>query len=84
MRSIKQGIRSTKEKKKEVEIVAPSGEILTIPLRKHHDIFVRIDEAKETIYSNQTGAFPVRSKKSNRYIMIMCEMDSNCWGGFLT
>ena len=35
---------------KEVEIVAPSGKVLTAPLKKHHDIFVRTEETKETIY----------------------------------
>ena len=77
MRSVKQGIRSTKEKKKNIEVETVDGETVTIPLRKHHDIYVRVEEAKETIYSDQTGAFPVRSRKGNRYIMVMCEMDSN-------
>ena len=29
------------------------------------------------MYSDQTGAFPVRSKKGNRYVMIACEIDDN-------
>ena len=77
MRNIKQGIRSTKQKKKATTIITETGEEITIPLKKHHDIYVRIDEAKETIYTDQTGAFPVRSRSGNRYIMIRCEMDSN-------
>ena len=77
MRNVKQGIRSTKEKKKHIEVETTSGETVTIPLKKHHGIYVRVDEAKETIYSDQTGAFPVRSRSGNRYIMVMCEMDSN-------
>ena len=27
--------------------------------------------------TNQTGAFPVTSKKGNKYIMILCEIDNN-------
>jgi len=50
---------------------------VTIPLKKHHDIYVRVEDAKETIYTDQTGAFPVRSRGGNRYIMILCGMDSN-------
>jgi len=40
-------------------------------------VYVAINDAKETIYTDQTGAFPARSRSGNRYIMIMCEMDSN-------
>ena len=77
MRSIKQGIRSTKEKKEAQQVVTADGKIITIPLRKHHDIYVKIELAKETMYTDQTGAFPVQSKSGNRYVMILCEMDSN-------
>ncbi len=77
MRSIKQGIRSTKEKKRSIEVETVEGKTVTIPLKKHHDDYVQVEKAKETIYSDQTGAFPVRSRKGNIYVMIMCEMDSN-------
>lgn len=30
-----------------------------------------------TIYSDQTGGFPVTSSQGNEYIMIMCEVDKN-------
>ena len=29
------------------------------------------------MYTSQTGAFPVTSKKGNEYIMILCEIDNN-------
>jgi hypothetical protein len=61
MRSVKQGIRSTKEKKRDVQITFEDGNTLTIPMCKHHDIFVRVEEAKEAIYTDQTGAFPALS-----------------------
>ena len=77
MHSIKQGIRSTKKKKDTILIEETEGSMIAIPLKKHHDIYVRVDEAKQTIYTDQTGAFPVQSRSGNRYIMIMCEMDSN-------
>ena len=34
-------------------------------------------DAKETIYSDQTGAMPTRSQSGNKYIMVMVEIDSN-------
>ena len=67
----------TKIKKEPTKIALHDNEILTIPLKKHHDVYVRINEAKETIYRDQTGAFPVRLRSGSRYIMIMCEMDLN-------
>jgi hypothetical protein len=76
MRNIKQGIRSTKIKKEATEIITSEGSVIT-PLKKHHDIYVRIEEARETIYTDQTGAFPTRARSGARYIMILCEMDSN-------
>ena len=29
------------------------------------------------MYTNQTGAFPVTSKKENKYIMILCGIDND-------
>ena len=60
-----------------MEIKQEDGTALTLPLKKHNDIFITIDDAKETIYTDQTGAFPTRSRSGNRYIMILCEMDGN-------
>ena len=76
MKGIKQGIRSTKQRKQPTVITTDAGEQVTVPLTKHHDIFVTIDEAKETMYTDQTGAFPVQSHKGNRYVMILCEIDN--------
>ncbi len=54
-----------------------NGEATKLPLWKHNDIYVTIEEARETIYTNQNGAFPVQSRKGSRYIMILCEIDNN-------
>ncbi|KAL7523689.1 LOW QUALITY PROTEIN: hypothetical protein ACHAWF_000626, partial [Thalassiosira exigua] len=75
MRGIKQGIRSTKQKKEQVTVKLEDGQELTLPMRKHNDIYVSVEEAKETIYTDQTGAFPVCS--GNRYVMVLCEIDNN-------
>ena len=54
-----------------------NGETLTILLKKHQDIYIAINDEKETMYTDQTGAFPITSKKGNKYIMILCEIDNN-------
>ena len=36
-----------------------------------------MNNAKEAMYNDQTGAFPITSKKGNKYIMILCEIDNN-------
>ena len=65
MRGIKQNIISTNEKKQPLTYQLENEETLTIPLQIHHIIYVKIDDAKETMYTDQTGAFPVTSKKGN-------------------
>ena len=54
-----------------------NGETLTNPLKKHQYIYIAINEAKETMYTDQNCAFPVTSKKGNKYIMILCEIENN-------
>ena len=66
MRGIEQNVRSTNEKKQPLTYQLDNGETLTIPLQKHHDVYVKIDDAKENIYTDQTGVFPVTSKKGNK------------------
>jgi hypothetical protein len=45
--------------------------------KKVHDVYVKVYDAWETTFSNQTGQFPTRSKSRNKYIMVMVEIDSN-------
>ena len=77
MRNIKQGIRSTKEKRKPTTFDLDNGTQVTLPCKKHHSIYITIENMKETICTDQTGAFPIRSRRSNKYILILCEIDSN-------
>ena len=46
--------------------------------KKKGDIYVKMYDLKETIYTDQTGKFPVTSRRRNKYIMVLCEIDSNC------
>jgi hypothetical protein len=41
------------------------------------DVYVKLYDARETTFSDQTGQFPTRSKRGNKYIMVMVEVDSN-------
>ena len=77
MWGIKQNIRSTIEKKQPLTYQLENGETLTIPLKKHQDIYIEINDAKKKMYTDQTVAFPITSKKGNKYIMILCEIDNN-------
>ena len=42
-----------------------------------HVIYVKVYDARETTFSDQTGQFPTRSKQGNKYIMVMVEVDNN-------
>eukprot|EP00984_Skeletonema_dohrnii_P011431 scaffold4568_cov78-Skeletonema_dohrnii-CCMP3373.AAC.1 len=41
------------------------------------EVLTRIDDTRETIFSDQTGAFPKRSQRGNKYVMVMVHIDSN-------
>jgi hypothetical protein len=45
--------------------------------KKVCDVYVKVYDARETTFSNQTRQFPTRSKSGNKYIMVMVEIDSN-------
>ena len=47
MRGIKQNITSTRETKEPLTYQLDNGETLTIPIKKHQDIYIEINDAKE-------------------------------------
>ena len=71
MNQTRQNVRLTKRKSFE--------ETDTTKLRgkKKRDVYIKIYDMKETIYSNQTGRFPKTSQRGNKYIMVMVEVDSS-------
>ena len=75
------GTRSTKNKFQSVSLPTASEEDFKPLLgKKNRDVYIKMVETwdmKNTIYSDQTGKFPVKSRVGNRYIMIMVEIDSN-------
>ena len=45
--------------------------------KKERDVYIEVWDPKDTVHSDQTGKFPVRSRKGNNYMMIMCQVDSD-------
>ena len=41
------------------------------------DVYTETYRVRETMFSDQTGQFPTRSQRGNKYIMVMVEIDSN-------
>jgi hypothetical protein len=67
----RKNVRSTKPK--------PLEELHTNQLRgkKAKDIFVKVYDVRETVFTDQTGQFPTRSKSGNKYIMVMLDINSS-------
>ena len=72
MNQTRKNVRSTKPKPFELCNAAAA-----LRGKKEKDIFIRTYEAKETIFSDQTGKFPTTSLRGNKYIMVMVDIDSN-------
>jgi hypothetical protein len=46
-------------------------------LRKHQDVYLKVEASSEMVYSDQTGEFPATSSGGHKYIMTLIEIDSN-------
>ena len=45
---------------------------------KHKDVYLRVfDATKKSMYTDQTGRFPLTSSRGNKYLMVAVEMDGN-------
>jgi hypothetical protein len=71
MNQQRKNVQSTKQPLKECNAAA------ALRGKKVKDIFVRTYDTRETIFSDQTGQFPMQSRRGNKYIMLMVEIDSN-------
>ena len=69
----RQGVRSTKPK----TMPPDDGNMSNTPQVAEHSITATIYQLTNTIYSDQTGRFPCRSKAGNEYIMVILHTDSN-------
>ena len=73
MKKQRQNVRSTKEKIN--DDVDDAGE-LTRAITKH-TILVKVINANETVYTDQTGRLPIQSSKGNTSLMIYYDVDAN-------
>jgi hypothetical protein len=73
MKQTKQGVRSTKI----VDEDAMLG-FKPQPGVKHKDVYLTVfDATKKSMFSDQTGKFPITSARGNKYIMVAVELDGN-------
>ena len=66
-------VQSTKPNSKPFEKTDAS----TLWGNKARDVYNKVYEVCNTVFSYQTGQFPTRSQQGNKYIMVMVETDSN-------
>ena len=69
----RENVRSTKTKQVPFEI----AEYPKMKGKKVQGVYIKTYNVRETTFSDQTGKFPTRSKRGNKYIMIMVEIDSS-------
>ena len=69
----RKNVRSTKAKSAPLETCDTSQ----LHGKKVRDVYTETYMVRETMFSDQTGQFPTRSQRGNKYIMVMVEIDSN-------
>ena len=69
----RKNVRSTKTKTRPCEKIDAS----TLQGKKVWDVYTKVYDVRNTVFSDQTGQFPTRSKQGNNYIMVMVEINSN-------
>ncbi|KAL7487503.1 hypothetical protein ACHAW6_013082 [Cyclotella cf. meneghiniana] len=73
LNQIRKNVRSTKPKPPPFEDVHSNQ----LHGRKVQDVYTYTYQVHDTIFTDQTGQFPVRSQAGNKYIMVMVEIDSS-------
>ena len=66
-------LRSTKPKTNPLEKTDTS----TLLGKKVRDVYTKVYDLRNTVFSDQTGKLPTRSKLVNKYITVMVEIGSN-------
>ena len=65
MNQTRKNVRSTKPKPKPLE----EADTKTLRGKNTHNIYTKVYEVRNTVFSDQTGQFPTRSKGGNKYIL---------------
>ena len=50
--------------------------IATLRGQKLHDVYTKVYDVCNTVFSDQTGQFPTRYQRGNKYVMVMVEINS--------
>jgi len=66
----RKNVRSTRSKMETCDTSQLQG-------KKVRDVYTTAYNVRETMFSDQTGQYPTRSQRGNKYIMVMVEIDSN-------
>jgi len=69
----RKNVRSTKAKPTPLE----TSDTSQLHGKKLGDVYTKTYSVRETMFSNQTGQFPMRSQRGKKYIIVMVEIDSN-------
>jgi hypothetical protein len=69
----RKNVRSTKAKPTPLETCDTSQ----LHGKKVRDVYTKTYSVRKTMFSDQTGQFPTRSQRGNKYIMVLVEIDSN-------
>ena len=71
----KRGPRGTRASAARFPLAEPN--ISQLRGKKVRDVYTKVYDVRETVVSDQTGQFPTRSQRGNKYIMVMVEINSN-------
>jgi hypothetical protein len=71
----KRGARGTSVS--DANLVFEEPNVSQLKGKKIRDVYTRVYDVRNTVFSDQTGQFPTRSQRGNKYIMVMVEIDSN-------
>jgi hypothetical protein len=74
MKLQRMNVRSTKKIEANEDI---KENMPTLTNQKKGDVFISVFNTHNTVYTDQTGSFPVTSSRGNKYVMVMCEVDGN-------
>lgn len=77
MKQARQGVRSTKVIDEDAMLEADTDH-KPKPGVKHKDVYLRtFDATKKSMYTDQTGRFPITSSQGHKYMMVAIELDGN-------
>jgi hypothetical protein len=81
MKHQRQGVRSTKIPIIQADVTEEDRLAIEQEMKalkqKQRDIYIKIWEEKELVYSDQTGKFPTTSSRGNKYLMVLYYIDGS-------